>query len=152
MVVISCLNNLFFKSNHARQSYLEKIFPSYKVCLSTSTVHKNQQNPGKKPDLKAKQNFSLLNTFMKFGLDQTIGASINTIIFSIVMSMLKGAGLGEATEIAARDFWPVMTAGWKLWPAISVYNFGFVKTVEGRTMIGGIAGMAWGIYLSLIKS
>ncbi|RKF60461.1 hypothetical protein OnM2_050069 [Erysiphe neolycopersici] len=68
------------------------------------------------------------------------------------MAGFRGASFDEARTTAAREFWPVMTAGWRLWPAISLINFGIVKTVEGRTLVGSIAGMAWGIYLSLIKS
>lgn len=49
----------------------------------------------------------------------------------------------------AADFWPMVFAGWKLWPFVSLVNFAFIKTVTGRNLVGSLAGVAWGIYLSL---
>lgn len=48
------------------------------------------------------------------------------------------------------DFWPMIFAGWKLWPIVSLVNYTFIKTVAGRNLLGSLAGMVWGIYLSLI--
>ncbi|KAH6646944.1 hypothetical protein BKA67DRAFT_663308 [Truncatella angustata] len=50
----------------------------------------------------------------------------------------------------AADFWPMIFAGWKVWPIVSLVNFAFIKTVTGRNLLGSLAGMGWGIYLSLI--
>jgi len=50
------------------------------------------------------------------------------------------------------DFWPVLTAGWRLWPFVSVVNFVFVKKVETRNLIGALAGVVWGIYMSLVAA
>lgn len=51
-----------------------------------------------------------------------------------------------------REFVPVMMAGWRLWPLVSVVNFSLVKTVEGRNLVGCLAGMIWGIYISLFTA
>ena len=60
-------------------------------------------------------------------------------------------GMKKAVEVARTEFWPLMKAGWKLWPLVSVLNFTIVKTVEARNLVGSLAGMVWGIYLSLVK-
>ncbi|TQS36420.1 hypothetical protein Golomagni_03132, partial [Golovinomyces magnicellulatus] len=150
-VIFTALNS---PPNYIWQTYLENSFPSSHLSISP-TEHQNKGNHdprGKKPEQKSKPRLLLKNTFIKFFLDQTIGACVNTLFFLIVLAGLRGASIDEAITITGREFWPVMTAGWKLWPAISAINFGVVKTVKGRTLIGSFAGMAWGIYLSLIRS
>jgi hypothetical protein len=69
-----------------------------------------------------------------------------------VFAGFRGAGYQEAVEAAAEEFWPMMFAGWKLWPAVSLINYAFIKSVEGRTLVGSLAGMGWGIFLSLSRS
>lgn len=50
------------------------------------------------------------------------------------------------------EFWPIVAAGWKLWPWVSFVNFAFVKTVSMRTLIGSLAGVIWGVYMSLVAA
>ena len=69
-----------------------------------------------------------------------------------MLAGFKGANWEQAIQIARQDFWPLMSAGWKLWPAVSAINYVFVKSVEGRTLVGSLAGMGWGVYLSLVSS
>jgi protein Mpv17 len=45
-----------------------------------------------------------------------------------------------------------MSAGWKLWPLVSAVNYTLVKSVEGRSFLGSVVGMGWGVYLSLVSS
>ena len=45
-----------------------------------------------------------------------------------------------------------MVAGWRLWPFVSLVNFAFVKSVETRNLIGALAGVVWGVYMSLFAS
>jgi len=54
--------------------------------------------------------------------------------------------------IAREEFWPLMKAGWTVWPAVSLLNYAAVKSVEGRALVGSLAGMGWGVYLSLVQS
>lgn len=42
-----------------------------------------------------------------------------------------------------------MFAAAKLWPAVSLVNFTLVKSVQGRNLVGALAGVAWGVYISL---
>lgn len=55
-------------------------------------------------------------------------------------------------EAVKADFAPLVYAGWKLWPAVSIVNFAAIKTVEGRNLVGALAGVIWGIYMSLVAA
>lgn len=93
---------------------------------------------------------SVPNTLIKLLLDQTFGATFNTIIFSFVFAGFKGATFEQAVQITRQDFWGLVIAGWKLWPLVSVVNFAFLKSVQSRQLVNGLAGIGWGVYLSLI--
>lgn len=41
-------------------------------------------------------------------------------------------------------------AGFKFWPLVSLANLIFVP-VEQRMLVGGLAGLVWGIYVSLLE-
>ncbi|OAA46976.1 Mpv17/PMP22 [Metarhizium rileyi] len=126
------------------------------------------------------QPLSIRNTLLKFGLDQTVGAVFNTLLFSIyihsihmampdaprVTSFTKATGywmspgvidfsavdLAVVWEAALAEFWTIVVAGVKLWPAVSLVNFTLVKTVEGRNLVGCVAGLGWGVYMSMIAA
>ncbi|KAK3298556.1 uncharacterized protein B0H64DRAFT_78097 [Chaetomium fimeti] len=50
------------------------------------------------------------------------------------------------------EFWGLIQAGWRFWPAVSLVNYVFLTTVEARSLVGALAGLGWGIYLSLITA
>ncbi|PKS13200.1 hypothetical protein jhhlp_000545 [Lomentospora prolificans] len=56
--------------------------------------------------------------------------------------------LAAVLSQSAADFWPIMTSGWSFWPFVSLVNFALVKSVQARNLVGGLAGMAWGMYMS----
>lgn len=43
----------------------------------------------------------------------------------------------------------MIIAGYKFWPLVSILNLSVVP-VEQRMLVGGLAGLAWGVYVSLI--
>lgn len=45
----------------------------------------------------------------------------------------------------------MVQAGLTLWPLVSLLNFTFVP-VHRRMIVGGVVGLFWGIYLSLMIS
>jgi hypothetical protein len=53
---------------------------------------------------------------------------------------------------AKAEFWPLVFAAAKLWPAVSLVNFTLIKSVQGRNLVGALAGVAWGVYISLAMS
>ena len=48
-----------------------------------------------------------------------------------------------------QDFTPLMVAGFKIWPLVSLLNFTVVP-VEKRLLVSNLFGALWGVYLSLV--
>jgi hypothetical protein len=125
---------------------------------------------------------NITNTATKLFLDQTVGAATNTFLFSLFIHSIQAAmprPLGtplsnpdkslqylltqgaidyrrvnwtRVVTNSQNEFFSILVAGWKLWPFVSLINFAFVKTIEGRNLVASIAGVAWGIYMSLVAA
>ncbi|KAH7175547.1 hypothetical protein EDB81DRAFT_10219 [Dactylonectria macrodidyma] len=156
--------------NYLWQDFLESTFPS-----NPAPPH-----PKKSDDPPAPPKLSIRNTLIKLFLDQTVGATLNTLLFSNYVHALRLAlhpvpritsvfkaityWTSPGTVDLARvnwdrvwaasldEFWPILVAGWKLWPAVSLINFSAIKTVQGRNLVGSLAGVVWGIYMSMISA
>jgi len=98
---------------------------------------------------KAKKQLSIRNTIIKFLLDQTIGAAVNTVMFIMGIAMLRGQNWQYGWEETKTGFWPLVSAGQKLWPLVSLISLTLVP-VEQRMVFGSIIGVGWGIFLSLM--
>ncbi|KIW54193.1 hypothetical protein PV05_06570 [Exophiala xenobiotica] len=130
--------------NYKWQLWLEDNFPS--------NPKKDVAAPEKKSDDakgEEKQTLSVTNTIAKFVLDQSIGAAFNTLLFITMINLFRGAGYDKIMTAVRRDFWTMMIAGYKFWPLVSILNLSVVP-VEQRMLVGGLAGLAWGIYVSLM--
>lgn len=118
------------------------------------------------------------NTAAKFVLDQTAGAVVNTLLFSLFThsiqqamahrttgpaesaAFLTGGGPIDYSQVdwrlvlaeARAELYPIVKAGWALWPWVSLFNFVLVKSIEVRSLVGALAGMVWGVYMSLIAA
>ncbi|CAM1502270.1 Fc.00g042540.m01.CDS01 [Cosmosporella sp. VM-42] len=156
--------------NFLWQDFLESAFPAYP----------QPPHPKKTDEKSPPPQLSIRNTLIKFLLDQTIGAILNTLLFSTFTHSLRLATLPTAPitslskaitywtspgavdfrrvdfsvvwAASKEEFWPIFVAGWKLWPAVSLVNFTLVKTVQGRNLVGALAGVVWGVYMSLISA
>ncbi|KAH7037433.1 uncharacterized protein B0I36DRAFT_314051 [Microdochium trichocladiopsis] len=207
--------------NFLWQEFLESTFPAYHASPTREAVV-SASKPGPAADDALEGNGEAApppklveprlnkgNTAIKLLLDQTVGAALNTILFSLFMHTIQAAmhrplgaplsnpdqsvwfllaglfpslfggagdsllgkvlaGKGAGGKVKAFDYsrvsWPVisaksraefvpiMVAGWKLWPLVSLINFTLVQTIEGRSLVGGLAGVAWGVYMSLLSS
>ena len=122
------------------------------------------------PSTTTSSKLSTKNTIAKMILDQTVGAAGNTFLFSVFIHSIQaamagsgGGGGGAAIDYSRVDwihvlarsraeFFALVVAGWKLWPLVSLVNFTLVKTVEGRNLVGGLAGVVWGVYMSLVAA
>lgn len=152
-----------------RQDFLEKTFPQYIEPLRPKKTDEKEPAPPK---------FSKRNTLIKFVLDQSIGAILNTLAFTTYFNAMRQAmdpcpvftspfkaasywvspgaidfgkvDTGEVWAQSLEQTWPIMKAGWKLWPAVSLINFTMLKTVKMRGIVGGLAGIVWGIYMSIV--
>ncbi|KAH7316491.1 transport protein yif1 [Stachybotrys elegans] len=167
--------------NYLWQDTLESSFPAHPAPSKQSQKEHADDKKKKKQDRKQPEpELSVKNTLIKFLLDQTLGAASNTLLFCFYARSLQVAmagaprvtnffkavsywtspgtielhrvDFGAVLEAALDDCWPMITAGWKLWPAISLINFTLVKTVQGRNLVGSLAGLAWGVYVSLASS
>ncbi|KZZ99131.1 Mpv17/PMP22 [Moelleriella libera RCEF 2490] len=164
--------------NFLWQDFLESTFPA-RVASPSPPSSSSSGSKVSRPDQSQPQ-LSTRNTLIKFALDQTVGAVFNTLLFSIyihsihmampnaprITSFTKATGywlspgvidfsavdLGAVLDAAFAEFWTIVFAGVKLWPAVSLVNFTLVKTVEGRNLVGCIAGLGWGVYMSMIAA
>jgi len=98
---------------------------------------------------EASKRLSVKNTAIKFSLDQTLGAAANTVLFLAGIALLRGQSWAFIQSQVSEQFWPMIFAGQKLWPAVSVLSFTVVP-FEYRTLFGSIVGLFWGVYLSLV--
>ena len=64
------------------------------------------------------------------------------IAFLIGMALLRGdeGDLGTIASRALAETWPLMRAGQRMWPAVSIVSFIFVP-LQWRTAFGGLAGI-----------
>lgn len=125
---------------------------------------------------------NITNTVIKLVLDQTVGAAANTFLFSLFIHSIQAAmprplgtplsnpdkslqylltrgaidygkvNWAHVVENSQGEFFSILVAGWKLWPFVSLINFAFIKSIEGRNLVASIAGVAWGIYMSLMAA
>ncbi|WYZ39127.1 hypothetical protein EsH8_III_001041 [Colletotrichum jinshuiense] len=172
--------------NFMWQGFLEESFPAYQVSPTEDAVASAAANDEKELDREARENklvepkLNIRNTLIKLVLDQTVGAALNTLAFSMFMhsiqiamtrpehlssaqhsgSFLFSRGAIDYSKVDWRsvvnrsqlEFVPIFIAGLKLWPLVSLINFAFIKSIEGRNLVGGLAGVIWGIYMSLVAA
>lgn len=122
------------------------ITPQTLRTAERQTLDKFEQTADGKPSHKK---LNIKNTAIKFSLDQTLGAVANTVLFIGGMGALRGETIGKIMSSVRSDSIPLLLAGQKLWPAVSIISFTMVP-VEKRTVFGGIIGVGWGIFLSLL--
>lgn len=172
------------------QDFLESTFPATtKTAPTASALAAAADGDEKELDREAREGrlvepsptgkLDIGNTVVKFILDQTIGAAVNTVLFSCFTHSIQAAmahrTVGPGPESAAfllsgkaldysqvdwrvvversrLDFWPLMKAALGLWPWVSLFNFTMVKTVETRSLVGALAGLVWGVYMSLFAA
>lgn len=142
----------------SRQYFLEGSFPATYTTPSRSAIDAASKSNEAELDREEKTNeiteehLSIRNLIIKVLLDQTISASVNTLMFSLAFAGFNGLSYTEAWNEAKGQYLPLMLAGWKLWPLVSLVGFSLVKSVEGRNLLGSLAGLGWGVYLSLTMS
>lgn len=166
---------------------LESSFPAYHVAPTREALASAAASNDAELDDEAARGalveprLNKRNTLAKTLLDQTVGAAVNTLLFSVFMHGIRqgmghhyyGGGGGAATAagwgvLVGRDavrydavqwpivwaraqgeFWGLIKAGWRFWPLVSLVNYVFLTSVEARSLVGALAGLVWGIYVSL---
>lgn len=129
------------------QSFLEHHFPTQVPSAAPKAADE-------KPSSPSNTQMSKGNVLIKFLLDQTIGAVVNTLMFLAYMAFVNASqqGRGDPWAAVVKDCsdktWPMMKDGYKFWPAISLISFLWIP-VDKRVVFGCSVGVIWGIYLSL---
>ncbi|KAK3954840.1 hypothetical protein QBC32DRAFT_71286 [Pseudoneurospora amorphoporcata] len=179
--------------NFLWQDLLETTFPSHHLAPTPTAIASASRSDEKSLDDSAtlgtlvEPRLNKLNTFVKWFLDQTLGAAVNTLLFSMFMHgtqsamehratssfgsspeqslwfLIDGITKGNAIqyhsvnwnwvwEESKKEFVDLVLASWKFWPFVSIVNFAVLKTVAARSLAGNLAGIAWGVYMSLFAS
>ncbi|KAF7507051.1 hypothetical protein GJ744_010979 [Endocarpon pusillum] len=107
--------------------------------------------PGDQMDEQGIKRLHKRNTAVKFVLDQTLGAMVNSLFFVAGIGALKGKDSSTIWEDCQRDVWPLLTAGWRLWPLVSLLCFTVVP-LKHRVLVGSTIGVFWGVFLSLFAA
>ncbi|OJJ43846.1 hypothetical protein ASPZODRAFT_19148 [Penicilliopsis zonata CBS 506.65] len=119
---------------------LEAQFPG-----TTTTTTKTE-----KGETQKKTQLNVPNTVAKVVLDQTVGGAWITALFIATMGALRGQDYGLIMEQIKTDFWPIMIAGLKMWPFVSILNFTVVPA-DQRLLVNSLFGVIWAVYLSLMS-
>ncbi|CAF9923261.1 MAG: hypothetical protein ALECFALPRED_002343 [Alectoria fallacina] len=129
--------------NYLWQQYIEDQFPGY-------TLKKLDVDDGGK-GVEVEKRLNVRNTLIKLGLDQTIAAAVNVAAYIGGSRALRGVPLEECLMAVREQMWPVMKAGYKLWPAVNLVQHLFIP-VERKMVVGSLVGMGWGVYLALFAA
>ncbi|KAL6903010.1 hypothetical protein GGI43DRAFT_329802 [Trichoderma evansii] len=131
--------------NYKWQEFLERKFPSRKPINESLSDLKSSQKQSK--DV-VKDRLSLSNTAAKFLLDQSLSAPLNTVAFIYLMGGMTFQSNSQIWSNVQNDFWPMLIAGYRVWPIVGLLNLSVVP-FDYRQLVGSIAGLFWGIFLSL---
>lgn len=155
---------------------MESKFPSRTPLDEPSPDSKSDSESSEKlSQAVVKDRLNLTNTAIKFILDQSISAPLNTVAFLYLMggmtfqsnaqiwSNIQNVSLhspltnwfpqrAEVTKLTTniQDFWPMLIAGYRVWPLVGLLNLSVVP-FDYRQLVGSTAGLFWGIFLSLNK-
>ncbi|KAL2007370.1 hypothetical protein VTN00DRAFT_8808 [Thermoascus crustaceus] len=145
-VIISPLTFLWLEN-------LEATFPGFSDTKSKPKpkTEKEDESDEKKEKDEEKPRLNVRNTALKVVIDQTIGAAWNTVLFLTTMGILRGQDYDTVVEAIQKDFWPIMIAGFKMWPFVSILCFTVVPA-NRRLLVSSLFGVLWAIYLSLMSN
>ncbi|KAI4260468.1 MAG: hypothetical protein L6R42_004046 [Xanthoria sp. 1 TBL-2021] len=133
--------------NYLWQQYLERKLPGYQIEKHESNGEvKGAKSAGGGVTIKRKLNVA--NTLMKVLIDQTLGSVVNVALHLGGVRALQGVPVAECLQVVRIQTWPLMIAGYKLWPLVSLLNFTLIP-VEQRTVVGSLVGLGWGVFLAL---
>ncbi|KAK1238732.1 hypothetical protein MKX07_004308 [Trichoderma sp. CBMAI-0711] len=139
--------------NYKWQEFLERKFPSRtpveEPSPASSKAPEKQAQQGTQV-VPVKDRLNLTNTAAKFLLDQIFGAPLNTLAFLYLMGGMTFQSQAQIWSNIQRDFWPMLIAGYRVWPIIGLLNLSVVP-FDYRQLVGSTAGLFWGIFLSLNK-
>ncbi|EWG49024.1 hypothetical protein FVEG_08647 [Fusarium verticillioides 7600] len=88
------------------------------------------------------------NVLAKLILDQTIGLAISGSVFLICTNIARVSHPFLVLEVIRNRLWPLIKAGWHIWPLVAICNFLWVP-VRSRVLVAVCVGFGWSIFLSV---
>lgn len=134
--------------NYRWQEFLEQTFPTTTELKEDVQSLKDKPSPSPSQDAVAGGKLNVANTAAKFFLDQGLGAPVNTLLFICLMGQMNLQGYDSILSSVVSDFWPMLFAGYRVWPIVCLLNL-VVVPFDYRQLVGSIAGLGWGVFLSL---
>ncbi|XP_028751858.1 mpv17-like protein [Neltuma alba] len=83
----------------------------------------------------------------KVAFDQTVWAAIWNSIYFVVLGLLRAESISNIYGELKSTFWPMLTAGWKLWPFAHLITYGVIP-VEQRLLWVDCVELIWVTILS----
>lgn len=115
-------------------------------------IYLEQRFPASKRDVKTgEKSLSKGNTIKKFLMDQSFGATANTVGYIAALAAWRGNDSAAVKAEVQKNFWPIMQAGWRVWPFFSLLSFTIIP-LDKRPLAGSLVGFAWSIYMSLLAA
>ncbi|KAL6892265.1 hypothetical protein GGI43DRAFT_386762 [Trichoderma evansii] len=134
--------------NYRWQEFLEQTFPTTTEPKEENKSLKDKPTPSPSQDAVTGGKLNIANTAAKFFLDQGLGAPVNTLLFICLMGQMNLQGYDGILSSVVSDFWPMLFAGYRVWPIVCLLNL-VVVPFDYRQLVGSIAGLGWGVFLSL---
>ncbi|KAL7927390.1 hypothetical protein ACQKWADRAFT_276541 [Trichoderma austrokoningii] len=134
--------------NYRWQEFLEHTFPTTTEPKEDDQSLRDKPSPSPSQDAVTGGKLNVTNTAAKFFLDQGLGAPVNTLLFICLMGQMNLQGYEGILSSVVSDFWPMLFAGYRVWPLVCLLNL-VVVPFDYRQLVGSIAGLGWGVFLSL---
>ncbi|KAA1105635.1 hypothetical protein PGT21_013990 [Puccinia graminis f. sp. tritici] len=100
------------------------------------------------PTRAAATGFRVFGLLKRILLDQLLMAPIYTFLFISLTGWFEGLSIPEIQQRLHQLYWYLLTANWKIWPLIQIFNFSFMP-LQYRVPWQGSCGVLWTVFLSL---
>ncbi|KAG6589208.1 hypothetical protein SDJN03_17773, partial [Cucurbita argyrosperma subsp. sororia] len=84
---------------------------------------------------------------VKVAFDQTVWSALWNSIYYVVLGILRAESMADVYSELKSTFWPMLTAGWKLWPFAHLITYGVIP-VEQRLLWVDCVELIWVTILS----
>ena len=88
---------------------------------------------------------------LKVAIDQTIYSSFYNVVFLGCCGLLAMRSPKRVFDDVREKFWPVLKAGWRLWPAAHIITYTVIPTTHKLLWVDTVE-VAWVTYLSYIAN
>eukprot|EP00325_Prymnesiales_sp_UTEX-LB-985_P002750 CAMPEP_0174703182 /NCGR_PEP_ID=MMETSP1094-20130205/7219_1 /TAXON_ID=156173 /ORGANISM="Chrysochromulina brevifilum, Strain UTEX LB 985" /LENGTH=322 /DNA_ID=CAMNT_0015901065 /DNA_START=137 /DNA_END=1105 /DNA_ORIENTATION=+ len=87
----------------------------------------------------------------KIAIDQTLYLAFYNTVYYILLGLLTGRSLMDVARKYRSQFWPLLIAGWKLWPAVGLITYSFIPT-EHRVLFVDTVELVYSAMLSTVSN